>query len=315
VILEVTVQKERLGALFVLVGPGGVGKNALLSEILKRVSELEQLPTATTRPMRPNEEQGREHQFVSVDVFRDMIADKELLEYQEVHPGSYYGVPRATVEQAIIERRDMIADIDLLGAKIINDEYPDNSVSIFVAPPSIASLSERLKNRRASDKDIEDRLNRVPMEMLYAPQCDFVIVNDNMETATEELQTIIEQFSNSLQLDHEFRSHLDVSYRLTITPVFRDEILHRVDGDQSYLSTTLHQGDDPQKIALDFIVERLPFVNVNPGKLRYELLDTNFPVSINYAPEQHIYELTYHYIYHLDQRIDPPDGWSWEKSD
>jgi hypothetical protein len=136
-----------------------------------------------------------------------------------------------------------------------------------------------------------------------------------METATEELQTIIEQFSNSLQLDHEFRSHLDVSYRLTITPVFRGEILHRIHNGQAYLSTTLHQGDDPQKIALDFIVERLRFVNVNPGKLRYESLDTNFPVSINYAPDQHIYELTYHFIYHLDQRINPPDGWSWQNSD
>jgi guanylate kinase len=315
VILEVTVQKERLGALFVLVGPGGVGKNALLSAILKRIEDLEQLPTATTRPMRPNERQGREHQFVSIDVFKEMIADKELLEYQEVHPGSYYGVPRTTVEQAIIERRDMIADIDLLGAKIINEEYPDNSVSVFVAPPSIASLSERLKNRQASDKDIQDRLNRVPMEMLYAPHCDFVIVNDNMETATEELQTIIEQFSNSLQLDHEFRSHLEVSYRLAITSVFRDEILRRTDNDQSYLSTTLHQGDDPQKTALDFIAERVPIVNANPEKLRYESLDGNFPVSINYAPNQHIYELTYHYIYHLDQRFDPRDGWSWKRFD
>ncbi len=119
---------EHWGLLFVIVGPAGVGKNALMNSVLDRVSDLRQLPTATTRGIRPDEQAGREHLFVSVGEFQRMIADNELLENQEVH-GNFYGVPRLTVEQAIAQEHDLIADIDVLGATALHNNFPDHTVT------------------------------------------------------------------------------------------------------------------------------------------------------------------------------------------
>ncbi len=178
------------GLLFVLVGPPGVGKNALMQEVLPRVPDLRQLPTATTRPIRPTEQPGREHLFVSEAEFKRMQSSGELVESQVVHQ-HWYGVPRTTVENAIHDGQDLIADIEVLGATILKSAYPDNVILIFVQPKSPEVLIERMRARGEAEAQIELRMQRVPMEMSYAVQCDYLITNDLIGPASELLYAIV----------------------------------------------------------------------------------------------------------------------------
>ncbi|MBI1280300.1 MAG: hypothetical protein GC179_19395 [Anaerolineaceae bacterium] len=160
------------GLLFVMVGPAGAGKNAIMNEVLQQLPDLHQVPTATTRPIRNTEKQGREHQFVSEAEFRQL----DLIESQVVH-NHLYGTPRVTIENAMHEGRDLIADIDVLGATKLHHSYPNNTVLVFVQPPSVDELIKRMGIRGETQAEIDTRLKRVEMEMEYAPQCDYLITN------------------------------------------------------------------------------------------------------------------------------------------
>ncbi len=181
---------EYWGLLFVIVGPAGVGKNALMNSVLERFPDLRQLPTATTRAMRPGEQQGREHLFVSEAEFQRMVTGNELLENQVVHE-HLYGVPRKAVEQELAQEHDLIADIDIKGAAILRRNYPNDTVLVFLQPPSINDLRQRMEKRGELQAEIEIRMNRVEMEMAFAPQCDYLITNDEMNRAGEFLYGIV----------------------------------------------------------------------------------------------------------------------------
>jgi guanylate kinase len=181
---------EHWGLLFVIVGPAGVGKNALMNTVIERFTDLRQLTTATTRGVRPGEQPGREHLFVSVSEFQRMLAANELLESQLVHE-NYYGVPRKTVETAIANGTDLIADIDVLGAAALRSNFPQQTVLIFLQPPSKDELRRRMNKRGENPIEIEKRMKRVEMEMAYAPECDYLIINDEMEKASEILYGIV----------------------------------------------------------------------------------------------------------------------------
>jgi guanylate kinase len=185
-------QAHNWGLLFVLVGPAGVGKNAIMNEVLRQIDDLRQLPTATTRPMRDTEQQGREHLFVSEGEFRRMDEDQEFIEWQKVH-NHLYGTPRSTIETAMREGRDRIADIEVLGATHLHNAYPDNTILIFVQPPSVDELVRRMTIRGETEAEIDLRLKRVEMEMQYATQCDYLITNYNnqLTQSSSILQGII----------------------------------------------------------------------------------------------------------------------------
>ncbi|GAB4526597.1 MAG: hypothetical protein OHK0046_43550 [Anaerolineae bacterium] len=303
------MSKERLGLLFVLVGPGGVGKNALLNMVVNDFAHLRQLPTATTRAIRPGEQQGREHLFVSVADFEKMIAENALLEYQEVHPGKFYGVPRATVDDAISEQRDLIADIEVFGAAIIREEYPNNSVTIFIAPPSTDQLVERLKNRQASPQDIQDRVNRLPMEMRYAPLARYIIVNDDMHKAAEELRGIIRiESGEALPSDSQYPIST-VSFSVAIAPLYEGQRLVRQGTEEAYIQARFNAGQSPEDAALNTLTAAL---GIEPERIRldYGTVDSTIPVVCEYNAQAHTYKLTYSYLYHLPERI-TPSGWEY----
>lgn len=180
------------GLLFVMVGPAGAGKNAIMNEVLRQLPDLHQLPTATTRPMRDTEEQGREHLFVSEAEFQQMSEGDELIESQMVH-NHLYGTPRATIEKAMRDGRDLIADIEVLGATYLHHAYPQNTVLVFVQPPSVADLIKRMSIRGETQEEIDTRLKRVEMEMQYAPQCDYLITNyqDQLKESSAILYGIV----------------------------------------------------------------------------------------------------------------------------
>jgi guanylate kinase len=166
------------GILFILVGPAGVGKNTLMRRAIHRLSGLNQLPTATSRPRREDEREGREHFFMTRAQFETMIEGDELLEYQFVHGTNYYGIPRATVLEALRNGTSVIADIEYLGAKAARAAFPDNVITIFILPPSLNALVERLRRRDTeSAAEIALRVFRAPAELAFAQTCDYAIVN------------------------------------------------------------------------------------------------------------------------------------------
>ncbi len=293
------VSKERLGILYILVGPGGVGKNALLNAVMDQLTDLRQLATATTRPPRENEQDGVHHLFVDLATFQQMIEDDALLEYQEVHPGKYYGVPRAIVEQAIVTRQDLIADIEYKGAAIIQKTYPQNTVAVFIAPPTYGDLVERMQARDATPGQIAERMERAAREMVYAMACDYVIVNDDLESSVGDLRDIIlaERRGSSPVLRY------DVTFRVRVWTYAGESLLLR-DGEP--LTVTLQPGDMPEAVARREVESVL---GVRVSALDYRLPDASVPVEIDFDGDT--YRLSYNYSHTLSAPVPVPDGWAW----
>ncbi|GAB1422147.1 guanylate kinase [Anaerolineales bacterium] len=184
--------------IFVLVGPGGSGKNTLMQSAMSRIPNLTQMATATTRVQRENEIDGEHHYFISLETFKKLVEEEAFLEYQEVTPGAFYGILREKVENHIRNHELMTADIDVIGADILHKAYPDNIVLIFVTVPGqtleekLAILRQRMNTRNESEQHIRDRLDRAKnIEFPFAKECDYIIVNDDPDAATDELEDII----------------------------------------------------------------------------------------------------------------------------
>src|SRR5258707_3179099 len=181
------------GVLFVLVGPAGVGKNAIMKRVMEKLS-IHQLPTITTRSIRIGEQEGREHHFVTLERFKEMIADNALIEHQEVYPGKFYGTPRKPMQTALAEGKNLVADIEVVGAQALKEAFPDNVTLIYIAPPTIEDLERRLRiHRQMSEEEIQTRLKRVPFELSFADHCDYQVVNDDLEKSIEAVAEIIQK--------------------------------------------------------------------------------------------------------------------------
>jgi len=194
----VSLSEQLRGVIFVMIGPGGAGKNAIMKAIIAGFPNIRQLATATSRPMRADEKQGREHLFLSERDFKRMIEDGELLEHQEVTPGKFYGIPRATVNEALAAGAARIADIEVLGAIELAAAFPRNVVQVFVTVPGdsvsdqLALLRRRMQERADRITDIEQRLERArTLELPYRTRCDYIVVNDDLGQAIEATAAIV----------------------------------------------------------------------------------------------------------------------------
>jgi guanylate kinase len=178
------------GIAFIISAPSGAGKSTLIDKVRGFLPDLYFPVTMTTRAMRKGERQGVDYDFVDEDEFRRRIAAGDLVEWTTVY-GKLYGVPRREIEKPLAEGKDLLFDVDTKGRETIVSRY-DNTVSIFVAPPSLAALEDRLKKRGANDpRDLERRLADAAGEMAQAARYDYVVVNDRIERAFEELKEII----------------------------------------------------------------------------------------------------------------------------
>jgi len=187
---EVTVIPRR-GLMFVLSSPSGAGKSTIARQLLGDDDNLELSISATTRPRRKSEIDGRHYHFVSPERFETMRVRGELLEWAEVHSNSY-GSPREPVEAALTAGRDVLFDIDWQGTLQLYESMPDDVVSVFILPPSMAELKARLE-RRAEDKAevIERRLANARTEISKWEKYDYVIVNDDLERAHAGARAIL----------------------------------------------------------------------------------------------------------------------------
>ena len=312
-----TVAPNRLGLFFILVAPAGAGKNALMNRVMARVGGLRQLPTATTRPQREGEEQGREHLFVSPDEFKHMLANDQLLEHQEVH-GRYYGVPRSTVEAAMDSGEDLIADIDYLGAHYTRSQYPDNVVLIFVQPPSVQTLIQRMRNRGDNEAEICRRLLRVPAELAFATECDYLIVNEDIDAAAETLYGIViaarshREILRLRGLGDQPRHHPYDTMSAAIV-VYEDQLawgdnlpylpLAPVGKNETPVAAALRAARETLGIALDGD----SLIHLTPPKP-----DLVPPASVTFMDSDHGQQVVLLYICRVTSPVDLPPGWSWK---
>ena len=179
--------------MLVLSSPSGAGKTTISRELLKRDSALSLSISATTRPKRPAETDGDDYFFVGEDEFNRMIEAGEFLEHANVF-GHFYGTPRAPVEEALAEGRDILFDIDWQGTQQIADDRTLRSdlVSVFVLPPSTGELEARLR-RRAQDPEeiVQSRMARASDEMSHYDSYEYIIVNEDLELSVSRVQSII----------------------------------------------------------------------------------------------------------------------------
>jgi len=180
------------GCLFVIAGPSGVGKGSVVQRLLQRDQDrLAYSVSVKTRAPRANERQGREYFFVSEAEFDRMIADGALLEWAPF-VDHRSGTPRAFVEEALAAGRDVILEIDVKGADQVRERVPE-AILIFLAPPSMAELERRLRGRGTEDdQKIARRLETASWEMTQRSWFPYVVVNDEVERATDEVAAIIE---------------------------------------------------------------------------------------------------------------------------
>lgn len=201
------ISDTQRGQLFVLIGPGGAGKNAIMHIALEQVDNLRQLATATTRPRRNGEVEGQHHLFVSLETFQDMLQNGQLLEHEEVTPGRFYGIPRASVEDNLNAGRNLIADIDVNGARVLRSTYPDDATLIFITVPGQTAddmlnvLRQRMTERNSEGPQvIQQRLDRArDVELPFLTQADYVIVNDDITQAVADLIEIITRHTSPVE--------------------------------------------------------------------------------------------------------------------
>ena len=177
-----------------LTAPSGAGKTTIARRLLAERDDLRFSVSATTRPPREGEVDGVHYHFVSADRFREMIAGGELLEYEEVYPDRFYGTLVGEVER-VMESQSVLLDVDVKGALRVKKLFGDQALTLFVAPPSIEELGERLRARGTeTDETLAVRLTRAEEELTYSERFDAVIVNDDLEAAVLETSRRVAAF-------------------------------------------------------------------------------------------------------------------------
>lgn len=188
------------GGVFIISGPSGSGKDTVLAELFRNRPDLLFSISSVTRPMRSGEREGEKYNFISREKFEYMIDNDMLLEHN-VFVNNYYGTPREPVERAISEGKDIIIEVDVNGAAQIRQKLPE-AVSIFIMPPSFEELKRRLRGRGTESEElIEKRLNSALGEIKRAEEYDYIIVNDNITAAADDILSVI--LSSSFKTDRQ----------------------------------------------------------------------------------------------------------------
>lgn len=183
-------RRRRHGILFVMTGASGVGKDTIRNAAAPFLADIVYSISATTRGQRPGERHGVQYHFVSREEFEGMIAGEALLEYAD-YVGDYYGTPLAPVAKALAEGRDVLLELELVGARQAIRRFPA-AVMIFIAPPSLSELERRLRGRGTdSEEKIQKRLARAREEIGSMREFDYVVVNDDLQRAVGLFTCII----------------------------------------------------------------------------------------------------------------------------
>ena len=186
-----TLTSARAGKAFVISSPSGGGKTTVVSQLLRRIPRLSRSVSVTTRAPRPGERPGREYRFVTAPAFKRLQRSGQLLEWAKVH-GAYYGTPKRQIEQALARGRDVILNIDVQGARQIRRRLGKRAVLVFLLPPSLRQLRERLARRRTdSSSVIRRRMAAARRELACASWYDHTVINDQLAQAVGRVEAIV----------------------------------------------------------------------------------------------------------------------------
>lgn len=181
--------------IILITAPSGSGKTSIVNHLMKTFSTLEFSISATTRKPRKNEKDGRDYYFISEEDFREKIHNREFLEWEMVYEGKYYGTLKSEISRIWKENKIPVLDIDVQGAIHVQQQYPVNTIAIFIQAPSIKELKNRLQNRGSeTEQSLEVRLNKSVFEMTFKKHFQNIVINNDFGTACQETEKIIEDF-------------------------------------------------------------------------------------------------------------------------
>jgi len=183
------------GKLIIFSAPSGSGKSTIIKHLLQQGFNLAFSVSATSRPPRGTEQNAKEYYFLSPEEFRQKIDNQEFLEYEEVYSNCFYGTLKSEVERLSKMGKNVIFDVDVVGGINIKKYYGNRALAIFIAPPSIAELKNRLQNRNTDPPEmIAKRIAKAEFEMGFASQFDKIVVNNSLEKACFECEEILREF-------------------------------------------------------------------------------------------------------------------------
>ncbi len=184
-----------MGKLIIFSAPSGTGKSTIVRYLLGKNLKLQFSISATSRLPRGEEKHGKEYYFLTPDEFRSHIKDGHFLEYEEVYEDNYYGTLKSEVDRILNSDNNVMFDVDCVGGLAIKKIYGDRAISIFIMPPSIDELRNRLESRGTDSPEvIQNRLDKAAHEMSYASQFDAIIMNDDFDKAKRETVKLIREF-------------------------------------------------------------------------------------------------------------------------
>lgn len=178
----------------ILAAPSGSGKTTIVKRLLAEMPVFKFSISATTRPARSTEKDGVDYHFISVDDFQAKIDDGEFIEWEMVYEGKYYGTLKSEIDRIYSLQKVPLLDIDVVGAINIKNQYQGQALTVFIKPPSIAVLQQRLEHRGTDASDIiQERVAKAAHELSFEPAFDLVIVNDDLDTAVHQLKEALKQ--------------------------------------------------------------------------------------------------------------------------
>ena len=186
-----------MGRILIFSAPSGSGKSTIVNYLMKEHPEfrLAFSVSATSRPPRGKEQDGVDYYFLTPDEFRRHIEQDDFLEYEEVYEGRFYGTLKSQVEEKLAAGMNVVFDVDVKGGINIKKYYGDDAMSVFIQPPSVAVLRERLISRNTDEMaQIEQRLAKAEYEMTFSPQFDRILINDDLDVAKQEAVDLIKNF-------------------------------------------------------------------------------------------------------------------------
>ena len=181
--------------LFVVSAPSGAGKTTIVNEVTRRNPDIIFSISATTRKGRGKEVDGVDYFFISTEDFQNRIKNNELVEYEQVYGGHYYGTLKSFVDKSLKEGKNVIFDVDVNGALSIKELYKDDAILVFIMPPDIDTLKDRLINRATeSVAEIKQRIEKYNYELSKAEYFDNIVINDKLDKAVAKVEEIIKEY-------------------------------------------------------------------------------------------------------------------------
>ena len=191
--LQATTQVK--GKLIIFSAPSGAGKTTIVHHLLKKFPSLSFSISATTREQRGDEVNAKDYYFISKESFLHKIAQKEFVEFEEVYSGTFYGTLRSEIERIWKEGKHVIFDIDVIGGLHLKKKFSEDALAIFVQPPSLEVLIERLTGRGTDlPEKLAERIKKADKELSYADQFDVILKNYDLDTACKEAETLVTAF-------------------------------------------------------------------------------------------------------------------------